>query len=184
MSKASSVQVKKLLSCMCCITIAIITVKKRVMGDTQCKMVEEWDQNYITSFLFAVETANYFHQHTSTQTTAHPEVSSHPNYCRSMWRRWHVKAEPSGGRWLLQWTAGLQCWRFHLLQHMGTNVSLAWRGVVHIDVVCVCMCLFVPTLPDNIIDPQMQHCPPAHSKSTLQNANSKNLVFFNECTSL
>lgn len=162
MSKVSCMQLKKLLLSVHCITVAIITVKKRVMGKhmTQCKMVEEWDQNYITLFFFAVETANYFHRQNSTYH--HSPRGLFPS--QLLWE--HVamltcEAEASGGRWLLQWTAGLLCWRFHLPQHMETNVSLVGS-----------VCLFVPTSPDNTIDPQMQHCPSAHSKSTLQNANS------------
>lgn len=149
MSKASCMQLKELLLSVHCIIVAIITVKKRVIADTQCKMVEEWDQNYITLFLFAVETANYFHQQNSTYH--HLPRGLFP----SQLLREHVamltcEAEASGGRWLLQWIAGLLCWRFHLLQHMETNVSLVWR-------MCVCVCLY----PPRQTTPSIPKCNPA-----------------------
>lgn len=61
-------QRKKLLLCACCIIFAIITVRKGVMRDIRCKMIEEWDLNYITLFLFAVETAEQ-HKPPPTQSS-------------------------------------------------------------------------------------------------------------------
>lgn len=99
---------KQLLLCICCIIAAIITVRRRVAGDRRCKMIEELDLNYITLFLFTVETANYFPQQNSTNH--HPELSFHPNYCRNLWKQSIFRRAVA-----LQWTAG-----FHL-QHRVHN---------------------------------------------------------------
>lgn len=66
MSEAACVRHGNPFSCLRCISVAVITVKKGVMGDMQCEMTEEEDQSYITLFLFAVETANYFLRQNST----------------------------------------------------------------------------------------------------------------------
>lgn len=148
---------KQLHLCICCIIAAIITVRRRVTGDRRCKMIEELDLNYITIFLFTVETANYFPQQNSANH--HPEVSFHPNYCRNLWKQSIFRRAVA-----LHWTAG-----FHL-QYRVHNQESCWLTSVP--------CQKMPSIS------QMQHCPPAQSKSTSQNANSKTLVFLNECASL
>lgn len=118
MSKASCVEHKKLLLCVCCIIVVVITATK---GTIRCKMIQEWDQNYITVFLFAVETANYFLQQNSTKLPpTHPEPPRAPAVIGRESELWvggweHVAAltcesRAFGRAVALPRTAGLECW--------------------------------------------------------------------------
>lgn len=59
----------------------------------------------------------------------------------------------------------------------GSTITFGWRAVDWWVEVCVCACVHV-CLHSHLSrkhDPQMQHYPPAYSKCTLQNGNSKTL---------
>lgn len=116
-----------------CIIVAIITLRKGIIW---CKVIEKWDQNYITLFLFTVETENYFHWRNSTNH--HPPRAPFPSqllqeHMAAMWKQ--SLREGSGFT--------VDCWIRVLgfIFSTGSTITLAWRAV-HWRV-CICVCVYV-----------------------------------------
>lgn len=175
---------------MCTLRHSCLTVVRRgLIGDIRCKMIKEREPELHhsvlvrsgNSILFPLESSTK-HLHPRTTTTITTTRSSRPSQLREhvvaadMWSRAFRRAVA------LQGTAGLECW----VSSSAQGPPSAGHGELLTDE-CVWVCVSVlpcqktPSIPP---PPKIQHCPSALSKSTLQNVNSKTLVFFNECTSL